>query len=101
MISDGAKKIINLCCEMHSQDQRSDWPNWSNSSFVGLYKVFCNGVLNDKVGSGQTTTSAPQLQAKLEAILTQFPLKLSQADLGAGTSAAGKDAKAKAFGFIM
>jgi hypothetical protein len=66
MISDAAKETINLCCQRQAHDQRSDWPNWSNASFVGLYKVFCSGILNDKVGSGQTTTSRPQLPAQLE-----------------------------------
>ena len=79
-ISEEARRQITLCCGFKKDDVRRDWFNWSNESFVGLFKVFCSELLAPTKGVHNTSTLA-QLQVAFELTLFQFQTKLSKVDL--------------------
>ena len=100
MISETARRSITLCCHMKVGDARRDWPNWSNTAFLGLYKIFCGDIILKIGGGNATAASIPQLQAKLETTLFEFARNLSKVDLSP-EGPAGSTARMKVFKFLL
>ena len=87
---------------MKLNDARSDWPNWSNTAFMSLYKIFCGGMILDTKGANNTANTLPQLQAKLEMALAEFPRNLSKLDMSADTPGdKSLTSTNKAFNFML